>query len=144
MENNPGSSIFDFNLDEESRSHLAAIAQWTNINAIAGLASAAITITFFIITLIRLSNYGGNLFSGLIVVWPFISLVVSLALNITLLNASSNIKKGIESSSQAHFETGITKLATYFKIVGIITIIAIVFVAFLMLVGILSSRGTGF
>ncbi len=145
MENNT-SSIFNFNMDEESRSLLSTISLWANINAIAGLVSAALTVSFFVVTLVRLSRLGGSASDlvGLMIIWPLISLMVSLAVNIILLQAASNIRKGIDTSSQEYFETGITKLAVYFRIVGIVTIVVIVFVVLAFLFSVLAMRGTGF
>lgn len=143
MENNPNSSIFNFGPDEETRANLSGIARWANINAIVGFTGIAVTVISFIATMNSLGRFGGTL-AGFSMANVALTVAISLALNITLFLAASNIKKAIDNSSQGHFETGITKLATYFKISGIIAIIVIVVVAFILLFGILSGRGRGF
>jgi hypothetical protein len=118
MENNNEPSIFELNVDEESKLHLSSIAQWANINAIVGFVALAITI---VSTIITVSTYGGASRLSNIV----ISVAVSILLNVTLLAAASNIKKGIAQTDQGYFGLGLTKLAAYFKIVGILTIIVL-------------------
>jgi len=129
MENNTDNSIFDLKLDEESRSNLSTIAQWANINAIIGFAGIGVTILAFVITMVKLSGSGGAGFFGI-----FIGLILSLLLNITLLYAAQNIKKGLSLSNQQYFVTGLSKLAGYFKIFGILLIIGLVLVVLAVLV----------
>jgi len=143
MENNPNSSIFNFGPDEETKSNLSVIARWANINAIVGFIGIGVTIISFIATMNSLGRYAGS-FAGFGMANIALTVAISLALNITLFMAASNIKKAIDNSSQAHFEIGITKFATYFKIAGIITIIVLVVVVFFLMLGILSGRGRGF
>jgi hypothetical protein len=142
MENNTDRSIFEFNLDEESKSNLSSIAQWTNINAITGLVAAGVTVISTVVTLNQLGNYSGSV-AGPGIFGMLIGLTISLLMNIILLNASSNLKKGIGNTSQQHFATGLTKLATYFKVVGILTIIAISFVALALLVVLMTAGSRG-
>lgn len=145
MENIHESSIFEFNLDEESRSNLSSIARWTNINAITGFVGIGISIISFFVGLGKLGKYGSSAaVAGPGLIGLFIGIGISLALNITLINAAINIKKGVSGSSQGHFTSGVTKLATYFKIVGILTIIAIVLITLIMLIAIMSGPGRGF
>lgn len=143
MENDPNNSIFNFNLDEEGKSNLSSIAQWINLNAIIGLVSAGLSIVSFIVTMNRFSRYGSSVagpgFSGMA-----LGLAIALLLNILLLMAASNLKKGLENTSQAHFSLGLNKLATYFKVVGIIAIVAIVFFSFAMIVVLLAAGSRGF
>lgn len=142
MENNPNSSIFEFNLDEEGKSTLASIAQWININAITGLVTAGVSIISTIFTLSRLGSFGGAA-AGSGIFGMLIGLAISLLLNIMLLNASANIKKGMQATSQVHFTTGIGKLATYFKVVGILSIIFIAFATLAMLVVLVAAGSRG-
>ena len=145
MENNPNSSIFDFNIDEESKSNLSSIARWANINAIVGFTGIGISVLGSVIGMVKISSYGGgsSFTSGFFGV--FIGLILSLALNITLIYAAINIKKGLSLSNQQYFVTGLTKLATYFKIFGILMIIALVVVVLAVLViSMVGGFGRGF
>jgi len=129
MENESNLSIFDLSIDEEGKSNLSAIAQWANINAIVGFTGVAVSVLGFIITMLRISSYGGSAsvmtssFFGV-----FIGLIISLALNLSLLYAAVNIRKAVQLSNQTHLVTGLTRLAGYFKIFGILMIICIVIV----------------
>ena len=138
MENNSDSSIFNFNIDEESKSNFSAIAQWANINAIVGFASAGITLLSFVITMVRFSGFSGSssvLGTGLFSL--VIGIVISLVMNVTLIYAAINLKKGLLVSDQQTFVTGLTKLATYFKIFGILMIVVIVIVVLALIFGLL-------
>lgn len=146
MENNQNTtSIFEFNIDDEAKSNFSSIAQWANINAIVGFAGIVMSILGYVVRVGKLSGTAGGsiaVASGFLMLT--IVLIISLLLNITLLNAAINIKKSIELTSQNFFVTGLSKLATYFKIFGIILIVVLVLVAFFVLVAIMFSPGRGF
>jgi hypothetical protein len=139
MENINDTSIFDLNIDEEGKSHLATIAQWANINAIVGFISIGTTIISFAI---NISRYGSGAVSGIL--GSLITLAITLLLNITLFDAAKNIKKGVELTEQGQFTFGLTRLAGYFKIVGILTIIVLVIFFFALLFVILMGAGSSF
>lgn len=144
MENNQDTSIFEFNMDDESKSHFSGIAQWANINAIVGLVALGISVISTVVALGKASSYaGGSAAAGTGIVGLIISIGISLALNITLLAAASNIKKGLEQTDQGFFGLGLTKLATYFKIVGILTIIVLVIAVLFFLIALLAGASRG-
>jgi len=58
-----------------------------------------------------------------------------------LLQAATNIKKGVTQSDQGFFGLGISKLASYFKITGILTIIFLVFMVLAILVIMITGTG---
>ncbi len=131
-------SIFDLNLDEEGKAHLGGVAQWANINAIVSFIALGISVFSTISAIGKVSRYssdaGGAGLSGLL-----ITVGISLLLNILLITSAANIKKGLEQNNQAYFNAGITKLATYFKVVGILAIISIIllvlFFLFISMIG---------
>ncbi|WP_462255408.1 hypothetical protein [Ferruginibacter sp.] len=140
MENIQDNTIFDLAIDEEGKSHISSIAQWANISAIVGFAGIGISIIGVVIGLMRVSeNSAAAAGSG--VFGLFISTAIALLLNITLINAAINLKKGIDQTDQGHFSLGLTKLAMYFKILGIITIIVLVIVTLILLVVALVGAG---
>lgn len=143
MENNPNSSIFEFNLDEESRSNLSSLTQWINLNAITGLISAGVSVIAFVVTLNRLSSFGSTAAAGPGISGMVLGLAISLLLNILLLMSATNLKKGLDNSSQFHFTTGLTKLATYFKVVGILAIVAITFFTLALVVVMVAAGSRG-
>jgi hypothetical protein len=139
MENIQDSTIFELNIDEEGKSNFSSIAQWANISAMVGFAGIGISIVSFVLMIVRLDD----LDSSAALIGPglgmAIGLVISLVLNIVLINAATNLKKGVDLSNQGFFETGLTKLATYFRILGILTIIGLVIFSLALLVGILAG-----
>jgi flagellin-like protein len=140
MENINDTTIFDLTIDDEGKSHFSAIAQWANIGAIVGFAGIGIAIISFGISIYKI---GGNAVSGIL--GSLITLAITFLLNITLFNAAKNIKSGVELTEQGHFTLGLVKLAGYFKIVGILTIIVMVVAFFAVLafslLGASTSRG---
>lgn len=143
MENIQDNSIFEFNIDEESKSNFAVIARWANINAIVGFAGIGITILSFVVTMAKIGSMGNSTAaSGILGI--FIGLILGLVLNITLIYAAINIKKGLELSNQGHFVTGLSKLASYFKIFGILTIIGLVLIVLVVLVVMMVGYGRNF
>jgi hypothetical protein len=139
MDNFQDKSIFEVDIDEEGKSQFSTIAQWANINAIIGFVSLGLSVISTIMGIGKVgSSAGGDMF-GLI-----ITVAISLALNITLLAAATNIKKGIEQTDQGHFALGLNKMATYFKIVGILTIVVLVIFTLALLVVLVAGVGGGF
>ena len=139
MENIQDKSIFDLDIDEEGKSQFSTIAQWANINAIVGFVSLGLSVISTVMAIGKVSSAAGSGVFSLI-----ISLAISLALNITLLAAATNIKKGIEQTDQGHFALGLNKMATYFKIVGILTIVVLVILTLVLLVVLVVGAGSGF
>jgi hypothetical protein len=139
MENITDTTIFDLTIDEEGKSHLSSIAHWANINAIVGFISIGVIIISFAI---NISRYGSGAVSGIL--GALITLGITFLLNITLFNAAKNIKNGVELTEQGQFTFGLTKLAGYFKIVGILTIIVLVIFFFALLFGLLLGAGSTF
>jgi hypothetical protein len=139
MENLQDTSIFEFNIDEETKSHLNGIAQWAKVNAIVGFVALGISVitTFIGIGKISSLSGSGSAFVGSAMLGIFISVIISLLLNITLISAASYLKKAVENTDQGSFEAGITKLAAYFKILGILFIIVLVIFVLALLVGII-------
>lgn len=139
-------TIFDeFSVDGEVKSNLADISRWANINAIVGFVSLGLSVISYIISFGRLSEYGvSSSAAGGGFVSVLIGAAISLLLNITLLQAASNLKKGIEGTDQTVFGIGLTKLATYFRIVGVLTIIVLAIFVLAILFGILLGSARSF
>ena len=148
MENLHDTSIFEFNIDEEGKSNLGTIAQWANINAIVGFAALGITIISSIVTFMKVSNmmgsYGTATFAASNIVMLIITAAISLTLNITLLTAAANIKKGVAQTDQGSFGFGLKKLNLYFKILGILLIIAMAVMVLVFLAAIFLNFGRRF
>ena len=145
MENTQDTSIFGLDIDDDGKAQLSAIAQWANINAIVAFTLLAVSIISTIVTYARLSRYITSDVAATPGVFSLvIGIVISLLLNITLIAAATNIKKGIDQSNQGLFGIGLAKLASYFKIMGILTIIVLVIFGLALLVGIMLGAGKAF
>lgn len=137
-ESNISKGLLDLQVNEEVKSNFLGLAQWTNYAAIIGLIGALLG---FIGAYVESSKMGdvqgpgvaGGIIGGLIV------MAISLYLNFTLLNASKKIKAGVSSAEQGSFNDGLSKLTTYFKVIGILVIILLVFVALAVLLAIFGA-----
>jgi len=122
MQNNLSADLYEAEFNEDGRTALTGVAQWGFISAMVGLISLAINLLVMVVDVARFSNSGAvsALFGSLF------TTAISLVLNLTLLAATQKIKLAMEQSDQEEFILGLSKLARYFKILGIITIIALV------------------
>jgi Family of unknown function (DUF5362) len=120
--------VFDTNITEESSNHLAGISLWMQLNAITAFVALAVTIASTIWLYMRFSSFGfgSSAFGGGTGILRFLlTTAVTLVMNILLLQASSNIKKGLAAQDQQHFNLGMQKMAIYFKTMGILIIVGL-------------------
>jgi hypothetical protein len=128
--------ILEGEVTEESKQHLGAIGQWMQINAIVAFATLGLSLLTTVWTVVKI---GGALFSGYgyfsagFIVQQLVTITISLVLNILLLQTAGNIKKALQQNDQFYFNRGMAKMAAYFKVFGILFIIALVIVALLIL-----------
>lgn len=135
-------SIFDLSFDENTKQQLKGAATWGGISAIVALIGAVISfIAYFIeknssktyqfegFPEMRSSQSSGNIVSSII------TFGLSIILFYYLNRFSKSAKAGIDGSNQEMINEGLGSLSTYFKIIGVLLIIAIVFVCFALLLG---------
>jgi hypothetical protein len=126
MESN-NSSIFNFELNETSKSHIQGIAQWAKITAIIAFISVGLS---FLSSVILISKYGsGSGFGSGLVGW-----IVSIMLNIILLGVAKSLVNAVLHTDQGSLNKGFNDLAKYLRIIGILCIIigAVLVIAFLI------------
>ena len=136
MENqDTNKSLFDLSFDENTKQQIKGAATMGGIAAIAAIIGAILS---FINYFIQRNNVKSFQFEG----FPemkasqssgnIVSSIIMLALGIVLfyyLNKfSKSTKAGIDGSNQQMISEGLASLSTYFKIIGVLLIIAIVFV----------------
>lgn len=119
MENQLQSNLAN-NISPVVKNNMLEAAKWGRIVAILGFVSAAFS-------LIQSIRVGSGLFG------VFIQITISVALNVLLLQAGNNLKKGIEAVEQGSFNEGLINLARYFKFYGILLIVVIILVILVML-----------
>ncbi len=113
--------LYEATLNEEGHTALNGVSQWALIAAMVGLISLAINIVVLVINIVRVATPG----AASAVFGTFITTAISLLLNLTLLAAAQKIRLGLDQADQEQFLLGLGKLTSYFKILGILTIIAI-------------------
>jgi hypothetical protein len=128
-------------ISEQSKGHLSTLAQWLNIAAIVSFVGLGLSVIQIMMPLFR-SNTGYRDTSNF--VGEFITIGISLLLNITLFNAAKFLKTGLDGSDQSYFNVGIRNLNKYFKIMGILFIILLVFFVLAIIIGIFAAAVGGF
>ena len=135
-------SLFDLSFDENTKLQLKGAATWGGIAAIVAIIGAILSfIAYFIeksssktyqfegFPEMRSSQSSGNIVSSII------TFGLSIILFYYLNKFSKSTKAGIDGSNQELISEGLGSLSTYFKIIGVLLIIAIVFICFALLIG---------
>ncbi len=126
--------IFEFEVNEESKGQLQGLSQWMQISAITAFISLALSLISTVYTYVKYSAFFGfrSAFGGFEMIKLLLSTVISIILNLMLIQAAANIKKGLALTDQGYFNLGLSKMATYFKIMGIliIVVLSLIVVAF--------------
>ena len=135
MENNLLADVFEAELNEEGQAALSEMARWGYINAVVGFISLGISL---VVTLITFAKIAGGA-AAVTLMASLVSTVISFVLNITLYNSSQSITRSIQNADQGEFVMGLTRLRTYFKILGILTIIVLVIGAFALIAGVFAA-----
>jgi hypothetical protein len=125
-------NIFDSTLDKTTRANLKNIALWATISAIANFAGLLLTIVQLVYLIKKFSSVASSSFSSLI------SIIISLVMNVILLMASLQIRKALNTFDQSLLNRGLANFKIYFKVYGILLILAIAIV--LMTVVYFSTR----
>ena len=137
MENQANTEdIFDIAIDAKAKSLISDIALWAKIVAIVGFVSYGISL---IVAFLGKNSMGQNDL-GVVsrtsqIVGTLIVVIIGVIINLFLYRFSIEAKNGVEGVNQGQLETGFNNLRTYFKILGILTIIIISIMALALLFG---------
>ncbi len=135
MENN--NSIFNFELNETSKSHLKGIAQWAKITAVIAFISVGISLVTSIVIASKFS--AGSSISSALIGW-----VISILLNVILLSVSKNLVAALLNTNQGSLNKGFTDLAKYLRIMGILCIVIGAFFVIALLFVVVAGAAGGF
>ena len=115
-QNTQSDSLFDLHVDGESHSLFMTIITWGKILAII----AFITPVFSLIQL--MAGYGAG--AGDYLLWAVVS-ALQIVLNVFLYRFATRTKESLEAINQVGFADGSDNLRIYFKMMGILLIIAL-------------------
>lgn len=140
MENtNPEKSLFDISFDENVKQSIKGAAVWGGIAAIVSLAGSILGVINYFVSQGKTSRYTGyeqtSAASASALITIIISFLIGVALFVFLSKFSRKAKSGVDASDQYLINEGLGSLATYFKFIGVLLIIAIVFVLLAVLAG---------
>jgi hypothetical protein len=142
MENESQSSIFnDFAIDEDLKNNFNDLAKWAKVNAIVGFVSVGFSLLTMVASLILTFGYNYGSSNSLTNV---LSIAISLLLNAILFKAAKSINEGTATNNQLQFNTGLSNLAKYFRVLGIIIIIVLIVCVLALLVGIVVGLNRSF
>jgi hypothetical protein len=140
-------SFFKISFDDNAREQLKTIALWAKICAICAFVSYAIALVVAFLGKTRTTAFGdenavvASTTKVAAIAGAVISAVIGYAINYFLYRFATDAKKGLDSIDQVKLNEGLINLKTYFKILGIIVLIALIICGLVILVGIFGSIG---
>jgi Family of unknown function (DUF5362) len=131
MDNNSNQSdnLFHLNIEGAAREFLDTAATWARIIAIVGFISAGLSLVAAFVS--KSSSNSAAMVGGIF--GALISAAITVAINLFLYRFATHTKSSLSSMNQGEFNEGIINLKTYFKILGIIMIIALALIVLLIL-----------
>ncbi len=117
--------LLDVEVTEELRSNFGSAAIWAKLAAVISIISATVNVVANIIV----SNWSG-------LVGAMIGAGISLLCAVFLLRFANSIIKGVGDDDQSFFNDGLYHLSVYFKVLGVLMIVAIILVILLFILGI--------
>ncbi len=147
MENQDNSqSLFDLRFDENLKQSLRGAATWGGIAAIFSISGSIFGIINYFVQRSKLKNYDLGGFGEMQMrsqsgnfVGVLIGLIIGIFLFYFLNRFSRSTKAGLDTNDSGSVRDGLANLSTYFKVLGVLIIIAIVFFSLALLVSISSS-----
>lgn len=141
-------SLFDLSFDENVKQSLKGAAVWAGIAAIVSITGSVLGLINYFVQKskfdamsrqyeslgLRQSQAGSNFISA------FISFGIGIVLFVLLYKFSRKAKAGVDGNEPFLINEGLGSLSTYFKVIGILLIIVIVFA----LLAVLIALGQGF
>jgi hypothetical protein len=140
MENFEQNTIFKFGIDDTTKQSLKALAQWAKVNAVLAFTSIGMSVlTIIVASMTLLDAYSSGNFIGALISRQLVFWIISLVLNIILYKAATNIQQSIIHNDQRIFNIGMSLLARYFKIIGIVFIVAITLIIVFIIYTVLTN-----
>jgi amino acid transporter len=130
-------------MNQETKNNFSSLAQLINIASIMAFVSIGVSLIGLFIGFAKPQVFGSPIPYNTQVVISFITLALTLLLNFILFNAAKNIKLGTDNDDQGSFNIGVSKLATYYKIIGIIVIVFLSICVLAFLFGIVFGAASG-
>lgn len=137
-------SLFDMQYDEQLKQQMKSAASMAGISAILSLVGSVLSFINYFVMQSRIrstfsaegfggiqyrdTSSGGNLFSAVL------SLVLAIFMFYFLSQYARLSKAGLEGGDTFQIGDGLAKLSTYFKIIGVVLIIALVFMFLAILI----------
>lgn len=140
MENQIIDDSFGLSLNDQMRSYIQEIARWANFLAIVGFIGLGFMVLGGLFASVMLTSMGSELgglgiSGGLIsLIYIVVALVAFIPLRYLFVYANK-AKSALRSGSDAELTEAFMNLKSYFKFVGIMTIVAIGLYAVLLLFG---------
>ncbi len=139
MESNQNLLSSDIQVDSIAHGHLKETASWAKLLGIVGLVLSIILGLVGLFASANLQAVGGMDIAGGAVIISVIYLIIAgvyFALSLFMFRFSAKMKTALETIDQENFNTSLYNLKMAYRIMGIITIIYLVFIALALIVNI--------
>lgn len=128
MENSPNinDDIFEVSFDHSAKESLKAAASWAKIISILGFVSYGITLLAAVLGKVQtLKGFSDSPSDVTSTIYSVVTVVIGVAITIFLFKFAQKTAQGVNHLHQRSLEEGFSALRYYFKIQGILLIIAI-------------------
>ena len=141
-------NFFGIDFDDNSRNTMQTIALWAKICSICAFIGYGVALVVAFMGKTRTqASFGDetttvNSFAkGSAIAGAFIAAIIGTAINYFLYKFATDAKEGLTNIDQLKLNDGFRNLKTYFKILGIILLICLIFVGLAILIGMFASIG---
>jgi small-conductance mechanosensitive channel len=147
MENqNQLDNIFKITFDDNGLEQLQTITLWARICAICAFAGYALALIVAFFGRNPASQFEGSSTAvsfgrASLIAGALVSAIIGTAINYFLYRFAVDAKQGLSNIDQVKLNQGLISLKTYFKILGIILLICLIFLGLAILVGGLAAIG---
>jgi uncharacterized membrane protein YuzA (DUF378 family) len=150
MEQN-SSNLFELQLDQSSTSYLGQIARWAKFLSIVGFIMCFLVVLggIFAGTIMAAAfdqlgtGFGTGAGIGAIIFYLLVGLIMFFPA-LYLYRFSVQMQAGLRTNDQGRVTTAFSNLKSYFKFLGIITIIVLTFYALILIFGVLAGTMAAF
>ncbi len=135
MESSSSLSLFSLAIDPITKTHLSEVAKWARFLAIAGMIVLALMILFglfgsaMLFSTAALENQYGGAGAGIFAAYIVIMAIIWFFPLLFTMRFASNMRKALASDDQEALNTSFQNLKICLRYLGIITIIAVAFMA---------------
>ena len=112
-------------VERSVRDSMQSLVQWSNINAVIGFVSLALSLINLVITYNNMSAFNSPA-STMLLVTGIVSFVLNLIINLSLFNFGRQLKLALADEDQEAFNKAAAHLKAYFRLLVVMIIVVVI------------------